>query len=109
MTEIETCTQCGSERPAHSAKGMCPRCLLQQVLDSEAPPAAKDRGRGSDVMAALASTIGEAPRVLLRDSATNEATAPLVLANSPEMPARESGPSGCSSSARSPAAAWAPS
>ena len=66
-------------------KGLCPRCLLQQGLDSDAislarggPPApvmSLDSGPvGTSALARVAETIGPVPRVLLRD--TEPATGP---------------------------------
>jgi serine/threonine protein kinase len=49
MADRERCPSCGAEMPANAPQGLCPACLLQQGLDSEAtdppsstPPIAPD-------------------------------------------------------------------
>ena len=68
MTDANRCPSCGAERPANSPEGLCPRCLMQQALDTDPPVSA-----GASVLASLAATVGSVPRVLLRDdTATGE-------------------------------------
>ncbi len=42
MTEPQRCPNCGREMPAHAPQGLCPACLLGEVLDdqdeSQSPP-----------------------------------------------------------------------
>ena len=120
MADADRCPNCGSELPPNAPKGLCPRCLLQQGLDSDAfslarggTPAATmalaSGSGGSSVLASLAESVGPVPRVLLRDSEPATDPGPVVQPGSPEMPAPADPAAGSSSSARSPAAAWAPS
>ena len=82
MTDANRCPSCGAERPANSPEGLCPRCLMQQALDTDPPISA-----GASVLASLAATVGSVPRVLLRDdTATGEPPSPLIQPSSPEMP-----------------------
>ncbi len=66
------CPECGGELAG--PRGHCPRCLLRQGLDgtassldvADASFARDDRG-SSGILAELTATIGDVPRVLLRD------------------------------------------
>ncbi len=79
MTDANRCPSCGAQRPANGPEGLCPRCLLQNALDTD-PPAA---GTGPDVeltvalepastsvLARIAESIGGIPPVLLLDAET---------------------------------------
>jgi eukaryotic-like serine/threonine-protein kinase len=82
MTDANRCPSCGAERPEFSSEGLCPRCLLQDALDTEPPSSA-----GTSVLASLAGIVGLLPRVLLRDdTATGEPPSPVLKPSSPEMP-----------------------
>ncbi len=80
------CPSCGSPLPAHSLGGHCPRCLLQQALDSDPP--GPDRGpidstlertpRPASVLDAIGETTDGIPRVLLRDTAVGEKPSPII-------------------------------
>ncbi len=96
MADADRCPNCGSERPGNAPKGLCPRCLLRQGLDSDAlslarggPAATMPMGSGSGVgriLAELAESTGPIPRVLLRDSDPGTDPGPVVKPGSPEMP-----------------------
>src|SRR5262249_33833886 len=69
MADPERCPNCGSERPARAPQGMCPRCLLRQALDCDAPGPSGDDGPaatpgvplgagGPSVLATIAATAG---------------------------------------------------
>ena len=80
------CPNCGAPLPAHAPGGHCPRCLLQQGLESDPP--GPDRGsndqtldlppRPGSVLDTIGATIGPVPRVLLRDTAVGEEPSPIV-------------------------------
>ncbi len=104
MTDANRCPSCEAERPANSPEGLCPRCLMQQALDTDPPVSA-----GASVLASLAATVGSVPRVLLRDdTATGEPPRHWSSRSPPRCPTCPTARRGSSSSARSPAAAWAP-
>ncbi len=97
MAEANRCPNCGSERPANAPKGLCPRCLLQQGLNSEAFSVAKGgepaatlallpASGQTSALVHLAETIGPVPRVLLRDTDSDTEPGPVVKPGSPEMP-----------------------
>ena len=97
MADADRCPNCGSELPLNAPRGLCPRCLHRQGLDSDAfglvpgvSPAttmAPDSGwDGSSVLASLAESVGPVPRVLLRDSEPATDPGPFVKPGSPEMP-----------------------
>ena len=92
----ESCPNCGAERPANSPRGLCPRCLLRQGIDSEALSLSRAGEVGAtvdlsgpySVLETLAASVGPVPRVLLRD--TDPGTEPPVTRpGSPEMPPSE--------------------
>ena len=80
------CPSCGAQLPAHALGGHCPRCLLQQGLDSDAP--GPDRGsngqtldltaRPGSVLETIGSTVGHVPHVLLCDTGPAEEPSPVV-------------------------------
>jgi hypothetical protein len=80
------CSSCGAPLPGHALGGHCPRCLLLEGLDSEAPSA--DRGSSDDtlglpakagsVLETIGATIGGVPRVMLRDTAFGEEPSPIM-------------------------------
>ncbi len=80
MTDVNRCPECGFERTESSPERLCPRCLMQQALDTEPLPSA-----GTSVLASLAGIVDLLPRVVLRDDATTgEPSSPEM----PELPAR---------------------
>ncbi len=80
------CPSCGALLPAHATGGYCGRCLAAQGLDSDpfGPTGASfnptlDRTTGScSVLETIGATIGEVPRMLLRDTAVGEDPSPIV-------------------------------
>jgi serine/threonine protein kinase len=38
MTDALRCPECGSELPANAPRGLCPRCLMKQALESRSGP-----------------------------------------------------------------------
>ena len=105
MTDANCCRTAAPSGPRISPEGLCPRCLMQQALDTDPPVSA-----GASVLASLAATVGSVPRVVLRDdTATGEPPSPMLQPSSPEMPDLPDRSAASSSSARSPAAVWAPS
>ena len=101
MTDIPCCPRCGAPRPAGSAVGLCPPCLIQQT-DADADPGAglsltEAPRRGvelseslkpafSSAMARIGETIGGVPHVLLRDTEIENGPGPILQPSSPEMP-----------------------
>jgi serine/threonine-protein kinase len=92
----DPCPACGAPRPADAPRGLCPRCLLQGGLDSQALSLSRagevgatvDLSGHASVLETLAATVGPVPRVLLRD--TDPGTEPPVQQPaSPGMPAPE--------------------
>jgi tetratricopeptide (TPR) repeat protein len=91
----DTCPTCGAACSVSAPKGMCPRCLLQTGLDSDAlsltrsgePSATMTFGPGgTSVLKSLAATLSDIPRILLRDTETIRGPGPVVSPSSPEMP-----------------------
>jgi tetratricopeptide (TPR) repeat protein len=91
----DTCPTCGAACSVSAPRGICPRCLLQTGLDSDAlsltrsgePSATLIFGPGgTSVLKSLAATLGDIPRVLLRDTETIRGPGPVVSPSSPEMP-----------------------
>ena len=92
-----TCPDCGVE--LMGPRGYCLRCLLQAGLDGDsltvgaggaarstaAPPRSVAVATGVGVLAALATSVGPVPRVLLRD--TDSVTEPPARPGSDAMPA----------------------
>ncbi len=76
MPAPRICPDCGSELPARTPEGLCPRCLLKASLANDALSA----GRGGElgamsslngwggVLETLSANCGAVPRVLLRDT-----------------------------------------
>ena len=98
MADADRCPKCGSVLPPDATKGLCPRCLLQHGLDSDAislarggPPApvmSLDSGPvGTSALARVSETIGPVPHVLLRDSELATGPGPVVQPGSPELTA----------------------
>ena len=98
MAEIRRCNRCGNPLPSDAPEGTCPACMLRAGLepDSEPPP---DGSAGEDVtfgfeptqpghvLESLARSIGPIPRVLLPDTATDDAGVAVIKPSSDEMPA----------------------
>ena len=110
MIDANRCPRCGGERPLGVIEGLCPQCLLGQALDMSLPRSAQpdpigrlrpnrapwdsqgvaadsrsESGTHPSVLSALANSLGDVPRVLLRDTEPVGLT-PLVHPSSPEMP-----------------------
>lgn len=88
----ELCPNCGAERPANAPRGLCPRCLLQAGLNSEALRLARgqvgatvDLAGQASVLETLSVSLGEVPRVLLADTDVVSGPGPVVNPSSPEM------------------------
>jgi hypothetical protein len=91
-----TCPDCGVE--LMGPRGYCLRCLLQAGLDGDsltvgaggaagattAPPGSAAVATGAGVLAALATSVGSVPQVLLRD--TDSVTEPPARPGSDAMP-----------------------
>src|SRR5262249_42839167 len=94
MTDANRCPNCGADQPDGSPEGLCPRCLMQQALDTDPPLDGTDPGGELTVslgpgstsgLSRIAETIGGVPRVLLRDT---EATAGPAPDTEPAAPGR---------------------
>jgi serine/threonine-protein kinase len=80
------CSTCGSRIPANIRGGHCPRCLLQQALESDAP--IQELGsndttlhasvRPGSVLDTIRATTGAVPCVLLRDTDIGEEPSPVI-------------------------------
>jgi hypothetical protein len=89
----ELCPNCGAERPANAPRGLCPRCLLQAGLNSDAlslsgrqVAATVELPGQSSVLETLTAALGPVPRVLLADTNAVSGPGPVVQPSSPEMP-----------------------
>ena len=97
MADADRCPECGYEMTPNAPRGHCPRCLLQQGLDSNSlslapsgPASTMPLASGSGlsrVLDLLAESTGPIPRLLLRDSDPGTEPGPIVKPGSPEMPA----------------------
>src|SRR5262245_24443651 len=94
MTTRKVCPNCGAERPDNAPRGLCPRCLLQAGLNSEALSlegnqlgATVDLSGPPSVLEALTLSLGPVPRVLLADTDATSGAGPVVKPSSLEMPA----------------------
>ncbi len=89
MAVQRCCPQCGNPLLVESAQGACPVCMLRAGLE----PASADVTYGFEptlpghVLEGLARSIGPIPRVLLPDTATDDAGAAIIRPSSDEMPA----------------------
>ena len=90
MRECPICPKCGSKLPAAAPLGLCPRCLLQNVLGSGTDP--DDHLRFSiepiqpgRVLEPPGATISEESHVLPPETAANDPAASSVRPYSPEM------------------------
>ncbi len=89
MAEIRRCKRCGNPLPADAPDGTCPVCMLRAGLE----PASADVTFGFEptlpghVLEGLARSIGPIPRVLLPDTATDDASVAVIKPSSDEMPA----------------------
>ena len=106
------CPSCGAPLPADALGGHCPRCLLLQGLDSDTP--GPDRGSNGDTLD-LPPGRARCSRRSAPRSATSRACCSATRPSA-KSPRRSSGPRTATrprlatgSTARSPAAAWAPS
>ena len=108
------CVRCGAPLPTDALAGHCPRCLLLEGLDSDAARTGQGSNGGppglpheaGSVLETIATTIGRVPRVLLRDTAPVRSPGPVVR---PPGDFLTTARPATGSTARSPAAAWAPS
>ena len=98
MADIRRCNRCGNLLPSDATEGICPACMLRAGLEpaSEQPPggsAGEDVTFGFEpsqpghVLESLARSIGSIPRVLLPDTATDDAGVAVIKPSSDEMPA----------------------
>ena len=86
MDDRGRCEGCGERRPADAPGGLCPACLLKAGLDGPHDVTVTLGPAFSGTLASLAESLGEIPRVLLRD--TDQGTDPgsVVRPGSAEMP-----------------------
>ena len=114
MAQNPQCVRCGNPL---SSNGICPYCLLRAGLEPGSEPpgngsAGEDVSVGFEptqpghVLESLARSIGSIPRVLLPDTAADDAGVAMIKPSSDEMPAPASAATATSSSARSPGAGW---
>ena len=98
MAARRRCPRCGNSLPPEITQGLCPACLLRAGLEpaSEQPPggsAGEDVTFGFEpshpghVLESLARSMGSIPRVLLPDTATDDAGVAVIKPSSDEMPA----------------------
>ena len=96
MADPARCPKCGHELPVNSPAGLCPVCLLGQGMTSTALSLAHPGTPGmtaawnegvphQSVLESLKASLGEVPRVLLRDT-KDEPEPPMVQPASPERP-----------------------
>ncbi len=86
MPDANRCPSCGSPRPENSPEGLCPRCLMQQALDTDPPLDGTGPGLvevtvslepgSTSALARIGESIGGIPHVLLRDTDPNAGTGP---------------------------------
>ena len=94
MAKIRRCNRCGNPLPADVPAGTCPACMLRAGLlpDSE-PPGDEEVTFGFEpthtghVLELLSRSIGSVPRILLPDTATDDAGVAIIKPSSDEMPA----------------------
>ena len=116
MPANDRCPNCGAPRPAAAPAGLCPQCLLRLGLGADLSNGRGDSrtssrtagGPTASVLDVLSATAGPLPRVTLHDTEAADRPEPLERPQSSEMPDPADRPAACSSSARSPAAAWGP-
>jgi serine/threonine-protein kinase len=80
------CATCGSPISSNIHGGHCPRCLLQQGLESDPPgsdryindPTLETQVMHGSVLDTIRATIGPVPCVMLRDTDIGEEPSPLV-------------------------------
>ena len=98
MAEIRHCTRCGNLLPADAPGGICPACIIRAGLepDSRPPPEVADAEQVTfafepvapgHVLESLDRSIGTIPRVLLPETAPDEAGAAITKFSSDEQPA----------------------
>src|SRR5262249_53402558 len=89
MSLVSLCPDCGAPLPPDAPMGHCPRCLLRDGMASRAASStsAPEAAAEASVLTALAESVGATPRILLRDSDTNDGPAPGARPSSPEAPA----------------------
>jgi len=98
MAEIRRCNRCGNLLPSDAPEGTCPACMLRAGLEPDSEPPADGSAREGvtfgfeptdpgRVLESLARSIGSIPRVLLPDTATDDAGVPIIKPSSGEMPA----------------------
>jgi len=105
MAEIRRCNRCGNLLPSDAPEGTCPACLLQAGLAGGAPAEGDQDWHGMPdttaevvsplslaatsapgVLATLAETVADIPRVHLRDTETITGPGPVVRPSSGELP-----------------------
>jgi tetratricopeptide (TPR) repeat protein len=81
------CPRCGGPQSAASPAGLCPRCVMGEVLEADGDTSSGFTADGSGrVLDALTATCGPMPRVLLRDADSRDDPGPMVRPSSDEMP-----------------------
>ncbi len=98
MAALRRCPRCGNTLPPDVGQGLCPACLLGAGLEpaSEEPPGEEltfgfEPIHPGHVLESLARSIGSIPRVLLPDTANDDAGVAVIKPSSDEMPAPAEG------------------
>jgi serine/threonine-protein kinase len=89
MSAVNLCPDCGAPLPPDAPLGHCPRCLLRDGLASRTAGStfAPEAPAEGSVLTMLTEAIGPIPRVLLRDTDSNDGPSPVSRLSSPEVPA----------------------
>ncbi|MFI5460455.1 MAG: tetratricopeptide repeat protein [Isosphaerales bacterium] len=98
MADIHRCNRCGNLLPSDAPEGTCPACMLRAGLEPDTTPP-PDGSAGGDatfsfepvqpghVLESLARSIGSIPRLLLPDTAPDDAGVAITKPSSNEAPA----------------------
>jgi len=98
MAEIRRCNRCGNPLRSDALEGTCPACMLRAGLEPDFErlpdgPAEEEVTFGFEptlpghVLESLARSIGSIPRVLLPDTANDDAGVAIIKPSSGEIPA----------------------
>ena len=91
MAAQRCCPKCGNPLPAEVAQGVCPVCMLRAGLEppSEEVTFGFEPKLPGHVLESLARSIGPIPRVLLPDTAPDDAGVAIIKPSSNEMPSAD--------------------